>query len=119
MKSGSLKIRPKHDGPENVDRVDALDTGANCTALQDDDFNQTGLGEPDSREREPESRRRAAKDLVCRHCGQPVQGRRTNGYCSDRCRMRDRRDEHRRKRLELLDTISAAVEELRGALGGI
>ena len=28
----------------------------------------------------------------CRRCGRPVEGRRRNGFCSDRCRMADRRE---------------------------
>lgn len=49
----------------------------------------------------------------CRRCGEPVRGRRRNGYCADKCRMKDHRDAERRRRLALLDTISAVVEELR------
>ena len=49
----------------------------------------------------------------CRRCGEPVRGRRRNGYCGDKCRMQDARDRDRQRRLELLDTISATVEELR------
>jgi hypothetical protein len=69
---------------------------------------------PDDRRQGPE---RQAGDghpeRRCRRCGEPVQGRRRNGYCGDACRMRDRRAEDERRRLELLDTISAAIEELR------
>ena len=55
------------------------------------------------------------KPTQCRRhdCGEPVQGRRRNGYCSDRCRMRDVRDAERCRRLDLLDALSATVEQLR------
>lgn len=46
-------------------------------------------------------------------CRQPVAGRTRNGYCSDRCRVRDVRDLDRRRRLDLLDAINIAVEQLR------
>ena len=52
----------------------------------------------------------------CRRCGGGVVGRRRNGYCSDRCRMQDRRSAGQRRRLELLDTISDALKELRREL---
>jgi hypothetical protein len=65
----------------------------------------------------PESRRqvleRNPEDCRCRRCGKPVNGRRRNGYCSDACRLADGRDKTKRRRLELLDTISRAVEELK------
>jgi predicted nucleic acid-binding Zn ribbon protein len=51
----------------------------------------------------------------CRQCKQPIRDRKQN-YCSDACRMRDKRGNDRRKWLELLDTISAAVNELREVL---
>lgn len=90
--------------------------------MQNDDFNQDGPDLPRIGDRGPQTRRQLVEghpgDRPCRHCGQPVQGRRRNGYCSDACRLRDRRDQERRRRLELLDTISAAVEELRSELGG-
>jgi predicted nucleic acid-binding Zn ribbon protein len=49
----------------------------------------------------------------CRRCGGPIGGRRRNGYCSDRCRMADRREQERRRGLELLDSINTALTELR------
>ena len=52
----------------------------------------------------------------CRHCGGPIRGRRRNGYCSDRCRMRDRRATRPEKLMELLMSVEAAVAELRAAL---
>jgi predicted nucleic acid-binding Zn ribbon protein len=62
-------------------------------------------------------------DRHCRRCRQPIRGRRRNGYCSNRCRLADRREARRRKQLELLATINtavatidAAVEKLREAV---
>jgi hypothetical protein len=56
-------------------------------------------------------------DRRCRRCGGAVQGRRRNGWCSDKCRLRDARELRGRKRRELLDVIAMAVEELRADLG--
>jgi hypothetical protein len=55
----------------------------------------------------------------CRRCGGPVRSRRRkNGYCGDRCRLRDHRDKVRDRRMALLDRISTVVEELRRELNG-
>jgi predicted nucleic acid-binding Zn ribbon protein len=62
-----------------------------------------------------ESRRSASKGVLCERCGEPLTGNKER-WCSDRCRMRDRRDEERRRRMDLLDIISAAVKELRAEL---
>jgi hypothetical protein len=69
-----------------------------------------GAGGPQTRATDLEGH---SGDRVCRCCGHRIGGRRRNGYCSDRCRMQERRDEARRRRLELLDAIEAAVQELR------
>jgi hypothetical protein len=50
---------------------------------------------------------------TCRRCGRSVTGRRRNGYCSDKCRMRDNREKHRRERDALLDELAAKVQKLR------
>lgn len=54
----------------------------------------------------------------CHRCGGPVGGRRRNGYCSDKCRMRDRRARRYNHINELLSTIEAAVAALRRELEG-
>lgn len=54
----------------------------------------------------------------CRRCGEAVPGRRRNGYCSDRCRMGERRQEQAVRVNELLTTIEESVTALRGELGG-
>jgi predicted nucleic acid-binding Zn ribbon protein len=53
----------------------------------------------------------------CLRCGRPIQGRRRNGFCSDRCRMEARRESQQRRRIELLDAIDTALKELRQDLG--
>jgi hypothetical protein len=52
----------------------------------------------------------------CRRCGGPVRGRRRNGFCSNRCRLAERREARRRNQLELLATINTAVEQLRATV---
>jgi hypothetical protein len=59
-----------------------------------------------------ESRRSASTALLCQGCGEALTGKKRR-WCSDACRMADRRDENQRRRLELLDSISASVEQLR------
>jgi hypothetical protein len=53
------------------------------------------------------------EQLPCCRCGRPVEGRRRNGYCSDRCRMRDRRDGARRGLETLFEQAERALAELR------
>lgn len=64
----------------------------------------------------PQSRTTASTGHSCERCDRPLTGRKMH-FCSDACRMRDRRDDERRKRMDLLNTIAAAVEELRIDLG--
>lgn len=52
----------------------------------------------------------------CRQCGRPVEGRRRNGFCSDRCRMAVRRKEQAARIDELLTRIEESVTALRGEL---
>ena len=49
----------------------------------------------------------------CEACGRRLTGRK-HVFCSDRCRMRARRQA---RRIDLLNTIDATVEELRIELG--
>jgi len=51
-------------------------------------------------------------------CGERIQGRRRNGRCSDRCRMRDRRNEQSQRLEEILATIERAVAALRREVEG-
>ena len=63
----------------------------------------------------PEPRTTPSEEPSCDWCGRPLTGRREH-FCSDRCRMRNVRHVQRLKRLGLLDTIEAAVQDLRNEL---
>lgn len=84
--------------------------------------NQAG---PESRQLNDEAleaERRPSKDqhesVRCRHCGEPVHGRRRNGYCSDRCRMAVHRQCQAERVNRLLATIEQTVTALRAELEG-
>lgn len=77
---------------------------------------EVGSAEKDGSEADVQALNGHLELARCRRCGRHVKGKRTNGYCGDRCRLRDRREKVRNRRLELLDTISTAVEELRREL---
>lgn len=49
----------------------------------------------------------------CYRCGAEVKGRRRNGYCSDRCRMQDRREREEARRRELFERLEHAVAAFR------
>ena len=49
----------------------------------------------------------------CRRCGEPVRGRRRNGWCSDRCRMRDYRERRAARVNDLITTVEQSVAALR------
>lgn len=82
------------------------------------DENETGPCPWQTEEDCSAGRRSASTALLCERCGGPLSGKKQR-WCSDACRMADRRDDRRRKQLGLLDTISAAVEELRNDVGGL
>jgi len=52
----------------------------------------------------------------CKRCGKPVMGRRRNGYCSNGCRMRDRRAEQTIRVDKLITHIEEAAAALRQEL---
>ena len=58
---------------------------------------------------------------VCEGCGKVVEGRRRNGFCSDRCRMAARRQRITAERValvgELRRTLEAIERELLGGAG--
>ena len=83
--------------------------------MQNDEPNQDGLDVDLLEGRPAEPRTTASEGPSCDHCGRPLRGRKQR-FCSDRCRMRDRRYALRLKRLALLDTIEAAVQDLRNDL---
>ncbi len=69
---------------------------------------------PPARQSPNTSRTSACQRPSCRQCGGPIRGRRRNGFCSDRCRLRVRRAAVRARRQELVETMKqtlAAVEE--------
>lgn len=68
---------------------------------------------PQLDEKALQNRTSASRPRSCTRCGRAVTGRRRNGYCSDRCRMQDRREERRRERDALLDTVAVTVQKLR------
>ena len=45
----------------------------------------------DQDEQAPETTLCRVSSRICRTCGGPVAGRRRNGFCSDRCRLQQRR----------------------------
>src|SRR5436190_8939544 len=49
----------------------------------------------------------------CLRCGAAVKGRRRNGYCSDRCRMQDRRGREKEQREQLFRCVDHVVSALR------
>ena len=54
----------------------------------------------------------------CGRCGGAIKGRRSNGYCSDACRMRDRRELEVRKRRLLVEQLKQSVSEVERELLG-
>lgn len=97
--------------------VTQLTRDGRTSAMQNDDFDRTDLERRTSDEVRPEPERRAGSGIPaasgCRRCGGEISGRRRNGWCGDACRMADRREDGERRRRELLDTITTAVEKLR------
>jgi predicted nucleic acid-binding Zn ribbon protein len=63
-------------------------------------------------DRSHETRTSASEGHSCSECGRPIRGRRRNGYCSDRCRMRVSRRANRTRILALLTTLSETVASL-------
>jgi predicted nucleic acid-binding Zn ribbon protein len=65
---------------------------------------------------EPLQTRTTASAQHCTRCGDPVAGRRRNGFCSDRCRMALKRETaaaHTRKLFTTLrQTVTAIEQEL-------
>ena len=59
----------------------------------------------------------------CGVCGEPVTGRRRNGYCSDRCRLRASRAAKQERLEAALVGIESRVErfviEMRSAIGSL
>ena len=71
------------------------------------------MPEPDRR---GEPRTSASLGPSCHVCGGAIRGRRRNGFCSDRCRMRARRAGRAARVEALLADIDHAVATLRREL---
>ena len=65
-----------------------------------------------------ETRTTGSDGQSCRRCGEPIRGRRRNGYCSDRCRMRDRRERERMRVGDLMRQLANNLDALRDELVG-
>lgn len=55
---------------------------------------------------------------TCRQCSGPIRGRRRNGFCSDACRMRNRRADERLRLAQLVVNVELAVAAVRQAVMG-
>jgi predicted nucleic acid-binding Zn ribbon protein len=66
-------------------------------------------------DRGPQPRTTASNGHSCEQCGRSLTGRKQR-FCSDRCRMRARRQEQAARVNELLTTIEESVTALRGEL---
>ena len=71
---------------------------------------------PSDSGRTVESRTSASAGPSCSECGDSITGRRRNGFCSDKCRLRTRRAERTARFEELLEDIETAVTKLRHEL---
>ena len=60
----------------------------------------------------------SALSASCQRCGGSVNGRRRNGFCSDACRMADRREREAARRAELLADLKTAIDAVRRELLG-
>lgn len=74
---------------------------------------------PDSPERgdQPTARTTASEGQSCSRCGGPLKRRRRNDFCSDRCRMADRREREAAGRRALLDRLARAVADVEREFG--
>jgi hypothetical protein len=79
--------------------------------MQNEDFNQNGLDAQAPGDRGPGPRTTAS----CQHCGRPLTGRKER-FCSDRCRMRVRRDDQSRRIAARLRSMEEAIEGLKDEL---
>ena len=76
-----------------------------------------GQGEtPASRPSVNTTRTSGSEGRSCRVCGQPITGRRRNGFCSDRCRLRAGRAAKRKRLERALANIERQVETFGGEM---
>jgi predicted nucleic acid-binding Zn ribbon protein len=83
--------------------------------MERDDLNRDGLDPQPLSDRCPQSRRSALESRSCEWCGRPLTGRKER-FCSDRCRMRDRREQERKRVDGLLQRLESGVHALRDEL---
>jgi hypothetical protein len=97
---------PEHGNDEasNRDHMDGMDL--------------TGKTGQMAAERGPETRTTGFDGHSCTRCGKQIKGRRRNGYCSDKCRMRDARDAEAETRFRIVARLKAAVAEVERELIG-
>ena len=55
------------------------------------------------------TRTSGADGRFCRLCGAEIQGRRRNGFCSDRCRLRFRRRDEKKRLEKLFENVDGAL----------
>ncbi len=65
----------------------------------------------------PTTRTSGAEERSCRVCGSSITGRRRNGFCGDRCRMRLSRTEKAKRLQQAVTNVERAFEILREELG--
>ena len=58
------------------------------------------------------TRTTASDERACKRCGGEIRGRRWNGFCSDRCRMADRRERINERRRGMLSRLKGVVGEI-------
>ena len=63
------------------------------------------------------TRTSGTEERSCRVCGASITGRRRNGFCSDRCRMRLSRVEKAKRLQQAVTNAERAFEVLREELG--
>jgi len=64
-------------------------------------------------DRAPEGRTSAFSGAFCRTCGGTIRGRRRNGFCSDRCRLRAKRAARRERIEDGFRAVERAIDSLK------
>ena len=114
MAVGSGVIQREEDGREMVDAVDRLDI-ATPRAIEAGEQEEPEVHVPEHRSAEP--RTTAFAGPSCEHCNRPLTGRKEK-FCSDRCRMQERRAADRNRQGLLLARIKESVRALERELLG-
>ena len=71
----------------------------------------------DNRPSDRTTRTSGIEERSCRVCGASITGRRRNGFCGDRCRMRLSRVEKGKRLQQAVKNVERALEVLREELG--